>query len=172
MSADLERIALERGDVPAWAHIHSENGDVLPSDAEQLENLFHKIRMYKSDIAIPLRVTSRDLLKSRGVIEDYPVTVKEKLVNLQAKNGINASVKKMLEEAEEVILIFPNNNVRNRVFTRTAEEIRSILDLVLSNLRRMELWTIDGRHVKFLLEDEDYKIPDKKVAYRIISDVI
>ena len=120
MSADLERIALELNEYAVKEELGSKVG----------ENLFHKIRMYKSDIAIPLRVTSRDLLKSRGVIEDYPVTVKEKLVNLQAKNGINASIKKMLEEAEEVILIFPNNNVRNRVFTRTAEEIRSILDLM------------------------------------------
>jgi hypothetical protein len=168
-----ELTTFERNNINAWADICRLRGDILPTDKTILENMFHLARMKSEVCFIPLRIESRDLLKSRKIIEDYPVTVLEKLAAMNAPHRYGKNVKDILLEAEEVILIFPATLLRNRVFMRVSEELRGMLDMSRCNVVKMELYTHDGGHVKFLLDNENYKLPNEgKIAYKVINSAL
>lgn len=167
-----ELTALEEGDINEWAGICSARGDIMPSDDTILINMFHLARMRNKKVHVLTRVASRDLLKEKGIVTDEPVTVLERLAAKNYPNRINLEVKKLLGEADEVILIFPYARVRDRWFMRVSEELRGILDMKRSSINNMELYTTHNGHVKFLLEHDDYDLPDKKIVYRTINSVI
>lgn len=172
----LELIALEEGDIHKWAQLCSHYGEIMPTDEKQLEHTFHLARLRCKEIGVPLRKESRDLLVKNAVIKHEPVSILEKLHSNKMYKHKTSSVKTILnlkEGFKEIVLVFSADFLRSRVFKDVTNELAGKLDLVRSNVRRWEIYTLEGVHIKFLLEDEEYELPmdTDKVAYRFISNV-
>lgn len=167
-----ELAALEKGDIQAWAEILSDRGDLMPTDNTILDNMFHLRRMRTKRIPMPLRIESRTVLMGRGVVENEPLTVLERLSTMDVRNQLSTKVAEMLKGADEVILIYPDQRIRSRSFLKVTEELGGHLDIQRSSVNKLELYTLDNKHIKFLLDNEDYDIPDKKIALRTINSAL
>ena len=165
--------ALINLEVDDWWELRAKKGEIVPGDATMRENTFHVVRMECQDMTIPERVESRDLLIERGVEVDNPLTVHEKLHKRGAKYKPTKLPKNFAtDDADEVIFIFPNSRVRDQILKQTAQQLQGQLDLVRSNVRFQELYTIEGKHLRFVLEDEDVELGDKNISYRNINSVV
>ena len=165
-------------DVERWAQIMTQEGSVLPPDNETLASMFLLAKMRCQDLNIPTRLEARQKLVDLGVIipEDHPLKPSEKLSKLKAKVLTPADSKKMLKDNPKIkcfVFVFELEKERNRLLLKMSQELGGQLDGVKSNIRRMELYTLDGVHMRFALETDDINIettPDE-TAYRIVMNV-
>ena len=170
---ELELSALKANDIQKWAEVKNMNGDVMPADADTLEMLFHLTRMRNINVPVAVRLSSRDILRSHGhEAGNEPVTIKEWLMAHEVRNRVNVSIPNLLTEADEVILLFPSDLVRDRVYMKAATELVAIIDKKKSSPNLRDIWTTDGKHIKFIVSNDAYLPRDTTIVYRVINDAV
>jgi len=176
MTKSLEQIALESGDKEKWAQIKRGEGEVLPTDVNQLDSTFHLRRMRMNGMPLQHKLESRKVLGRRGVVrdKDEPLTPLEILAARGARWAESTDIRKLLEkDIDVVVLVFEHDLGRFRFFTKVAARIQGQLDNERSNLKDMTLITLEGKTIMFVLLWEE--LPDihdgLRVAYRVINDV-
>ena len=175
--SNVERKFLRELDINRWLQLRHMQGDVIPDDPQVALAMMQKARMEDPEIPMELRIDSRDWLTEKGIeFDDHGLTPLEKMEKSgRSKGHPGMSIRVMatkLEDVDQVVCIFPNERVLTIHLNRAAEQLRGNLDLVRSNARRKELYTLDGRHIKFLLDDEEFTPSDGEVAYRVITSAI
>lgn len=164
--------ALVADDKATWEELSRQAGDILPSNPEILDNMFLLAQMRCKHITIEKRTAIREDLMKRGIVrETEPITVLEKLASISAKNFVYAEITDMVKQFSEVVLVFTSDIVRRRTYMKAAEALRGSLDGKRCSIPMMELYTIGGVRIKFLLDNDYYEPPLERVCYRIIYDV-
>jgi hypothetical protein len=162
--------ALIANDKETWAELSRLAGDILPSNGLILDNMFLLAQMRCKYITIAKRVEVRDDLIKRGILRDTePITILEKLVAAEAKNFAVATIKDMVKEFSEVVLVCYEDRIRRRVYMKAAEQLRGVLDMKRCSIPRMELYTVGGVHILFATTEDYYEPPNEKACFRIIN---
>ena len=162
--------ALVANDKETWAELSRLAGDILPSNGLILDSMFLLAQMRCKYIIIAKRVEVRDDLIKRGILRDTePITVIEKLIAAEAKNFAVASIKDMVKQFSEIVLVCIEDRIRRRVYMKVAEQLRGALDMGRCSIPRMELYTVGGVHIKFVTTEDYYEPPKEKICYRIIN---
>lgn len=175
MSTELRK-AYEEDDHVTWSIIMARRGVVMPTTETLIRDTFCIARMREKSLPMDMRIDARNELVVKGVVKeaDEPLKPAEKLKKKKSKFMAVSGLKKMLAdypEYEEYVLIFPSEGARNRFLIKGANELVGKLDKVRSNVRYHELYTLDGKHIKFLLEDEEFETISVNVAFSSIANV-
>ncbi len=156
-----------------WAQFQAENGAVLPEDQILLGALFYKMVLQAPDVPIPVKLMAREKIRNLGCIYDDPVTVHERLsASPSAQQRPGFALTRMLQFHSEIVLLFPNEQVRSFMFMRHCQILNRDMDKVRTSVRTWDLYLLDGRHVKYLTEEDDYDIPAGNVGYRYWSSLV
>lgn len=171
------RIAYEKDDHETWGHVKSLHGDILPQDKDTLRNMFLLAKTREPNIPMSMRLDARQQLVGRNVItseDDEPVRPSEKLKKGGAKMLVPGSAKQTLKDNPDIevfVLVFGSEAARNALMLKWASELQGQLDKVRSNVRYFELYTLDNKHIQFILDDENYDLPITDVAFREVGNV-
>lgn len=170
------RKAYEDNDHITWSTIMARQGDIMPQDDDVLRSTFLLAKAREIHLPMADRIEARQALIDANVLsseDDEPIKPSEKLRKAGSKMLVPGSAKQTLKDNpdyDEFVLVFPNENVRNVLLMRWANELQGMLDKVRSNVRYFELYTLDNKHIRFVVDDENYDLPIADVAFREISN--